>query len=200
MTELSPKQQAILCAAINHFGQYGLAATTMEGISATAQVSKRTLYKHYSTKDELFGAVVDKLIERIQPLTTIQFIPNYDFKVQLQHLARSAVELLNDEDYLTLSRIVMIESLRSKSQAERLAERFVNCECALVQWFDDAAKTGCLGPFPAEIAAAFFWGGLKKLTYWEQVLKWRPALDEQALDELLDQTCRLFCLGVTPRL
>ena len=112
MTQLSQKQQSILCAAIEEFAQKGLQATTMESISQSAEVSKRTLYKHYSTKDELFDAVVELLIERIKPITAIQFIPNYDFSVQLEHLAKSAMTLLNDEDYMRLSRIVMIESMR----------------------------------------------------------------------------------------
>jgi len=198
--QLSTKQSSILSAAIKQFAQFGLTATTMERIATEAQVSKRTLYKHFPTKESLFDTVVDLLIERINPLVAIQFIPNYGFKTQLEHLARSAIELLSDEDYLTLSRIVMIESMRSKEQAERLAIRFNNCECALLQWFKDAFNAGCLGDFDAELAAGFFWGGLKKLTYWEQVLKWQPAIDEKALDQLLTQTVRLFCEGASPRL
>ncbi|WP_446727648.1 TetR/AcrR family transcriptional regulator [Pseudoalteromonas sp. S16_S37] len=193
----STKQQDILRAAITLFAQNGLSATTMEQISANANVSKRTLYKHFANKDALFDAVVDLLISRIEPLTAIQFIPNYDFKSQLKHLAISAVNLLSDEDYLTLSRIVIIESMRSQEQAIALNERFVNCERALLQWFEDASHANCLGPFDTHIAAAIFWGGLKKLTFWEQVIKWQAPLDEKALEELIEQVCSLFCTGVT---
>lgn len=197
--QLSLKHSNILAAAISQFAQYGLAAATMEKIAIEAEVSKRTLYKHFSSKEALFDTVVDLLIERIEPLVAIQFIPNYAFKPQLEHLARSAAKLLSDEDYLTLSRIVMIESMRSRSQAEKLAERFVNCECALSQWFHDASREGCLSQYDPDLAAAFFWGGLKKLTYWEQVLKWKMPLEEEALEKLIEQTVKIFCDGITPR-
>lgn len=197
--QLSLKHSNIITAAISQFAQYGLAASTMEKIAVEAEVSKRTLYKHFPSKEALFDTVVDLLIERIEPLVAIQFVPNYGFKPQLEHLAKSAAKLLSDEDYLTLSRIVMIESMRSRSQAEKLSERFVNCECALAQWFLDASQEGCLGNFDPNLAAAFFWGGLKKLTYWEQVLKWKMPLDEEALETLIDQTVQIFCEGITPR-
>ncbi|CAM4242719.1 MULTISPECIES: TetR/AcrR family transcriptional regulator [Pseudoalteromonas] len=197
MTQLSPKQQSILCAAIEEFAQKGLQATTMESISQSAEVSKRTLYKHYSTKDELFDAVVELLIERIKPITAIQFIPNYDFSVQLQHLAKSAMTLLNDEDYMRLSRIVMIESMRSFEQAQNLNEKFSHCEAAMIQWFEDAANSGCLGSFDADFAAAYFWGALKKLGYWERAIKWQAPLPEAELDILVEKAVSLFCNGVT---
>ncbi|BBN81533.1 TetR family transcriptional regulator [Pseudoalteromonas sp. A25] len=195
----SIKQQDILRAAVSLFAKNGLSATTMEQISANANVSKRTLYKHFANKEALFDAVVDLLISRIEPLTAIQFIPNYDFYTQLKHLAVNAVTLLSDEDYIKLSRIVIIESMRSQQQAQLLNERFMNCEKALLQWFEDAANAKCLAKFDAQIAAAFFWGGLKKLTFWEQAIKWQAPLDEKALDELIEQVCSLFCIGVTQR-
>ncbi|GEK09672.1 MULTISPECIES: TetR/AcrR family transcriptional regulator [Pseudoalteromonas] len=199
MTQLSPKQQSILCAAIEEFAQKGLQATTMESISQSAEVSKRTLYKHYSTKDELFDAVVELLIERIKPITAIQFIPNYDFSVQLQHLAKSAMTLLNDEDYMRLSRIVMIESMRSFEQAQNLNGKFSHCEAEMIQWFEDAANAGCLGDFDADLAAAYFWGALKKLGYWERAIKWQAPLPEAELDILVEKAVALFCNGVTQR-
>nr|WP_152085876.1 TetR/AcrR family transcriptional regulator [Pseudoalteromonas sp. A25] len=199
MVGYSIKQQDILRAAVSLFAKNGLSATTMEQISANANVSKRTLYKHFANKEALFDAVVDLLISRIEPLTAIQFIPNYDFYTQLKHLAVNAVTLLSDEDYIKLSRIVIIESMRSQQQAQLLNERFMNCEKALLQWFEDAANAKCLAKFDAQIAAAFFWGGLKKLTFWEQAIKWQAPLDEKALDELIEQVCSLFCIGVTQR-
>ncbi|KZN42991.1 TetR/AcrR family transcriptional regulator [Pseudoalteromonas luteoviolacea] len=199
MTQLSAKKQAILSAAIEQFALMGLQATTMEAICQKAEVSKRTLYKHYPNKEALFDAVVISLIERIQPLSAIQFIPNYDFEVQLKHLANSAVGLLSDPDYIRLSRIVMIESMRSEEQAQRLNEKFSDCEKSMVLWFEEAAMAGCLGDCDAHFAAAFFWGGLKRLTFWEMAIRWQPPIDEQQLSEFISQACRLFCNGVSPR-
>ncbi|WP_440056024.1 TetR/AcrR family transcriptional regulator [Pseudoalteromonas sp. T1lg65] len=199
MTQQLSKQQSILCAAIELFAHKGLQATTMESICQLAEVSKRTLYKHYPTKEDLFDAVVELLIERIKPIASIQFIPNYDFAIQLQHLGQSAMSLLNDEDYMRLSRIVMIESMRSYEQAQKLNEKFGRCEFAMIQWFEDAANSGCLGHFDASFAASYFWGALKRLGYWDRAIKWQAPLAEAELEELVKQAVDLFCHGVTPR-
>ena len=112
-------------------------------------------YKALLHQRRVIHAVVELLIERIKPITAIQFIPNYDFSVQLEHLAKSAMTLLNDEDYMRLSRIVMIESMRSYERAQNLNENG-HCEAAMIQWFDDAARAGCLGHYDADFAASYF--------------------------------------------
>lgn len=54
---------AILDAARRTFAEAGYAATTMDRIAATAQMSKRSLYRHFSDKVEVFHA----LLEECQP-------------------------------------------------------------------------------------------------------------------------------------
>lgn len=98
---------------------------------------------------------------------------------------------------MRLSRIVMIESMRSFEQAQNLNEKFSHCEAAMIQWFEDAANSGCLGSFDADFAAAYFWGALKKLGYWERAIKWQAPLPEAELDILVEKAVALFCNGVT---
>lgn len=43
----------------------GMAAATIEGICAEAGLSKRYFYEHFRSRDELFAAVADGLIEQI---------------------------------------------------------------------------------------------------------------------------------------
>ena len=46
-------RERIVTAAADLFDRQGITATTLEQIAATAPVSKRTLYAHFSTKDDL---------------------------------------------------------------------------------------------------------------------------------------------------
>ncbi|GAP76272.1 transcriptional regulator, TetR family [Pseudoalteromonas sp. SW0106-04] len=188
----SNKQQAVITAAIALFAQHGLAGTTMEAVAGKAKVSKRTLYKYYSSKEHLFDGVVDLLIERIRPLQENHFCAQTPIKEQLQAQAHVGLQLTQDKDYLTLSRIVMIESLRSKKRAAKLQERFQSFEQGLHSWFYEAQQQGALGETPAEIAAAVFHGGMKKLAYWEQLIKWKPPVEKEKLDQLVELTCRMF--------
>jgi AcrR family transcriptional regulator len=49
-------RERILAAAARLFYEQGINATGMEELTEVAQVSKRTLYKHFAGKDELVGA------------------------------------------------------------------------------------------------------------------------------------------------
>nr|WP_306173945.1 TetR/AcrR family transcriptional regulator [Pseudoalteromonas shioyasakiensis] len=190
------KQNDVLCAAIQEFAQNGLLGTTMETIAKQANVSKRTLYKHYANKNALFDDVVALLLQRFSQLHKYQYQADVDIYEQLKELAKVCLSLGNDENYLTLSRIVIIESMRDKEQAARLEEQFLECEKGLLTWFEQAHQAGVLNDVPADIAASFFYGGLKNMGYWEQVIMWKPALDEASLEQLIDLTSRFFVSGI----
>ncbi len=52
------KRDQILQAARRCFYEYGITATGVDTIAAAAQVSKRTLYNHFPSKDELLFAYI----------------------------------------------------------------------------------------------------------------------------------------------
>jgi AcrR family transcriptional regulator len=53
------KREAILRAARTVFAAMGFARATIDAIAAEANVSTRTLYKHFRNKDELFATVLE---------------------------------------------------------------------------------------------------------------------------------------------
>ncbi|RDI52965.1 TetR family transcriptional regulator [Nocardia mexicana] len=56
-------RERILAAATALFESQGITATGMEQVAAAAPVSKRTLYTHFSTKDELVVGYLRHLLE-----------------------------------------------------------------------------------------------------------------------------------------
>lgn len=59
------KRGEILAAAGRLFGQYGLRKTTMGDLVQGAGVARATLYKYFSSKEEVFEAVVEREVEDI---------------------------------------------------------------------------------------------------------------------------------------
>ncbi|MFI8088475.1 TetR/AcrR family transcriptional regulator [Streptomyces sp. NPDC086080] len=55
-------RERVLTAAISLFARRGIAATTMEDIAAEAPVSKRTLYAHFPTKEDLVLAQLEHVL------------------------------------------------------------------------------------------------------------------------------------------
>ena len=54
------RREAILDAATEVFGRLGFEATRMEDVAKAAGIAKGLLYKHFSSKDALFQALIDR--------------------------------------------------------------------------------------------------------------------------------------------
>ncbi|EPN63565.1 TetR family transcriptional regulator, partial [Pseudomonas syringae pv. actinidiae ICMP 19096] len=55
------KRESIVQAAIAEFGDRGFEITSMDRIAARAEVSKRTVYNHFPSKEELFAEMLQRL-------------------------------------------------------------------------------------------------------------------------------------------
>lgn len=58
------KRDAIVQAAIEEFRQHGFNGTSMDRVAAAAEVSKRTVYNHFPSKEDLFEAILMLMWER----------------------------------------------------------------------------------------------------------------------------------------
>jgi AcrR family transcriptional regulator len=54
----NPRRRTLLDAALTVFVRYGYRKTSMDEVARAAQVSRQSLYLHFSTKEELFQAAV----------------------------------------------------------------------------------------------------------------------------------------------
>ncbi|WP_371583287.1 TetR/AcrR family transcriptional regulator [Streptomyces sp. NBC_01314] len=61
-------RERILKAATELFTAQGINATGMDQLSTVAEVSKRTLYTHFPSKDELVGAYLRPLVDDLLPV------------------------------------------------------------------------------------------------------------------------------------
>ena len=59
------KNSEILAAAVSEFQKRGFDGTSMDRIAEAAGASKRTVYNHFKSKDELFTAIIAEIRGRI---------------------------------------------------------------------------------------------------------------------------------------
>lgn len=175
------KQENIVLAAIEIFTEKGLDQASMEAIAKKAEVSKRTLYKYYPTKDSLFGVIVDRLLMSCKGMKALSFCPNTDIKEQLITIAEKEVALLSQHEFLALSRMVMTECVRSQEVAELMIARLQQLEggYGLEQWISSAIDANKLVvPYP-QIAAEQFFASLKAVVFWPQILMHQPLASKE---------------------
>ncbi|EID12813.1 TetR family transcriptional regulator [Mycolicibacterium phlei RIVM601174] len=81
------REQQMLDAAVQIFSVNGYHETSMDAIAAQAQISKPMLYLYYGSKEELFGACLDRELGRFVDEVRSQI----DFKQSPKELLRTAV-------------------------------------------------------------------------------------------------------------
>ncbi|OAN49158.1 transcriptional regulator [Paramagnetospirillum marisnigri] len=111
----SAKREAILDAAQVVFLDVGYAAASMDGVAARAGVSKATIYAHFTSKDQLFSAVIQRRCERSEAFQSID--SQGDVRAVLTGVARRLMTLLLSPEALAMYRLVVAESLRQPDLA-----------------------------------------------------------------------------------
>jgi TetR/AcrR family transcriptional regulator, mexJK operon transcriptional repressor len=109
------KRQAILHAARELFLRKGYAGASMDEVAGTAEVSKVTIYKHFSDKRSLFVAVVTDAIDAAkagsQSLVD-QLGNSTDIELDLRDFARRHVELVTQPHLVQMRRMIIAEAHR----------------------------------------------------------------------------------------
>lgn len=183
------KRNAMLDAGIAELAEQGLAGASMESIATRAEVSKRTLYKHFPSKEAVFEAVLLLLIERVAPLGKLHFDKKRDFAEQLHEIAGQEMQLICDPDFIRLSRVLMVECMRSEQRSRTLMEQFGEKEHGLFRWFSEAGKAGKLGKLDPRTTADTFVAMLKSSIYWHSVIAWQPPPDKAMQKRVIDEAC-----------
>jgi TetR/AcrR family transcriptional regulator, mexJK operon transcriptional repressor len=167
----SAKRDQILSGARRVFLRDGFAAASTDAIAAEAKVSKRTLYAHYLSKEELFAGVMrDLTIENPQTraLESMEEIApgsEDELRRDLLELATKIVATMTQPDYLALLRTTIADTHRFPQLGglfrASVPERAMWSFAVLIE---RSRERGMIGPdVDGETAARIFVGPL--LTY-----------------------------------
>lgn len=205
MTRSQRKRAAILSAAAAEFELRGFRDTSMDRIAERAEVSKRTVYNHFPTKDELFRAIVGELLEQLQQLGQQGYDPQAQLADQLKSLAHEIVELFSNPRAIGMTRTMIAEVTRSPQLIHEIFEQELG-EDALLIWVRGAINAGALKPSSAARLAKQLSALLKGQLFWPQVLgietqpspEERQAIINDAVAMFLNQHQRTNTCSSTP--
>ena len=111
VTRFDVKRAGIVSGAKDVFLRHGFEGASMDGIAATAGVSKMTVYRYFRSKEELFAGVIRDLCERIIDEDLERMLERRPEEA-LRGFARKMVTILFARDTVELHRIVIAESRR----------------------------------------------------------------------------------------
>ena len=190
LTEL--KHAAILGAAVSEFRERGFEAAKMDKIAAIAQVSKRTVYNHFESKEVLFRTIMEQMLKQGLRATDREYEPNTPLDVQLRDIAQREVDLLSSADFFNLSRVALSECLRTPEFLEEVLKGMEQSESGVTKWIRAAAEDGRLGVVDARVAAEQFIALIKAFAYWPQALGMSPPLRDEEAKGVIDSAVKMF--------
>ncbi len=186
------KKAAITQAAVVEFQQSGFASTSMDAIALRAQVSKRTVYNHFPSKQALFETIAHGVWLKANEATAVVFNPSAPVKTQLKALALKELSVFCNDEFLSLSRVLMVELMQDTAMAQKILARFDEEESSLCVWMQAAKKSGALNVSEPQEAGAQFHGLIKAQAFWPQLMFNQPAIAKSQHDKMAEQVCTMF--------
>ncbi len=143
--EAIQRREQLLVEATQVFLDYGYGLTSIDLLAREAHVAKRTIYQHFGSKAELFGAVIRRLSDRI-----FEPFPNLtaDSRPPDQVLTAFAEQLLmqvTSSEVIGVHRVVIGEAHRFPELAQQFYQNGpARALAVLVQYFDAQNQLGIL--------------------------------------------------------
>lgn len=194
------KRGAIVRAAVAEFREHGFAGTSMDRVAAAAQVSKRTVYNHFPSKDGLFEAILLHLWDCSHALPEARYDPARPLREQLHAVLALKMRLLDDPSFIALCRVGMAEMMHTPERASAMVARLSEKEEDLPAWIRAAQADGRLraGVDP-QYAAHQLHGMVKAFAFWPQIALGQPPLAAAQREQVLADAVEMFLGLYAPR-
>lgn len=191
------KRLAILDAAISEFRHQGFELTSMDGIARKASVSKRTVYNHFPSKEQLFAEILAQLWKSSAESASLSYQHNAPLRPQLEELLWQKMRMLNQQDFVDLARVAIAETIHSPERAQDMVARLSKREEGMTLWVRAAAADGKIRADDPLFVATQLQGMIKTFAFWPQVALGQPALTREKQETVVKSTADMFlqCYG-----
>ena len=184
------KRGQIIDAAVAEFREKGFAGASMDRISARADVSKRTVYNHFESKEVLFRAIMDIMAERMNSALDIAFDRAQPIRDQLVALGWLEGKLLTDPDFMKLARMIVGETMRDPALAADMNAKMARM-AIFREFFETASQHGMLNVSDLDRATDQFLGLIKAQAFWPVIFSGEVVSREQ-MSVIIETTVQMF--------
>lgn len=186
------KRAAILQAAIQEFRSSGYEATSMDRIAASAAVSKRTVYNHFPSKEDLFAAILLQLWENSAAQGELKYQSEVALKTQLLDFLQRKMRMLCDPNFIDLARVAVAATIHTPERARDMVEKLSRREEGIAAWIRAAQADGKLKDGDALLIGEMLQGQLKGVAFWPQVAMGQACLNETQQQQVVQMTAEMF--------
>jgi TetR/AcrR family transcriptional regulator of autoinduction and epiphytic fitness len=164
----------------------------MDKIAALAGVSKRTVYNHFPSKDELFAETLVQLFHSSAAVLDVAYQAAAPLREQLLEVMTLKVATLADQNFLDLARVAIAEAVHSPERARAIVARLGEREEGVSVWIRAAQADGHIKPCDPAFAAAMLHGQIKAVAFWPQVTMGAEPLAPEMQAQVVDAAVSMF--------
>lgn len=117
------RRKVFVDAARDAFFANSYAGTTMSSIASTVGGSKTTLWTYFPSKEALFAAVVDDIVEHYGRVQDVDLPDTDDLRNVLLEFVRGLMDTILSEPVIALHRLVLAEANRFPYLADAFYQR-----------------------------------------------------------------------------
>ena len=188
------KREAIIQAAISEFRSQGFDATSMDKIAATAEVSKRTVYNHFPSKEDLFTAILLQLWKSAAAQNELTYQHERPLKEQLVEFLKGKMRMCCDVNFIDLVRVAVAATIHTPDRARDMVEKLNSQEGGIVAWIKAAQADGKLKAGDPNLMADMLQGQLKAVAFWPQIGMGQAMLSAPQQKQVIQLTADMFLL------
>ena len=193
------RRKAFVDAAREGFFANGYAGTTMSSIASKVGGSKTTLWSYFPSKEELFEAVVDDIVDQYGHMLTIDLPVDQPVPDVLRGFGTILMTKLTATPLLSLFRLVVGEAERFPHLAETFYDRGPRRgKARAAEWAAEKMARGELRMGNPMRAVQHFSGLCQSGVYQFAVLGMAEGTDPERLaaevDDAVETFCRAWCL------
>jgi TetR/AcrR family transcriptional regulator of autoinduction and epiphytic fitness len=186
----SKKRAVIVSGAENVFLSMGYELASMDKIAAKAGVSKRTVYNHFTSKENLFEVIVDNLLTQRQNLKTIKYDREKTLEEQLLAFAESEIFLIDSPRRLELSRFLTITFLNDREYQRKTVAKYPSMYDMLIEWLKEAEIDGRIKADNIFMSARMFYALVIGAITWPVLFT--DGINKEATNPVLDEVIAVF--------
>ena len=166
----SPKRKAVIEAATEEFLARGFVGTSMDRIAQAANVSKRTVYNHFPSKDDLFQAIVEEILRRSDEMPFHAYSAEKGLEEQLLEIGITFAETITDRDFMKLAKVVTACFIQLPEWGQITMNAYARLRKSMIAFFKAGKRDGRLKIEDPERAATQFCGLIKEVVFWPEVM------------------------------
>lgn len=158
-----PVRQRLLEAAFSAFMEQGFAKTSTLEIATRARASKRELYAHFGSKQEILAACISERAKRLRmPADLPEPLDHEALALALTAFGSNLLREISSPIVIAVFRLAIAEAVRAPDVAKTLNDIGIGASrAALHELMTSSRATGLLDGEPAEMAEHFvglLWG------------------------------------------